>query len=258
MSSGTRQRCQRASTLSAPMLGLHVAPTEKSRRPVALTPADSADGYTNSEASPAVRCQRCHLRAQEHQGFLPPPPSNFSPTSFRRNPLTPLTPPPPGRSTAVRAPVPALASVDLDWVRPAHGGDAMNRFVTGRRFKSRGQSYEIAGLKDYWTRDDRYVEMIRYKSVCAHPGCRRVFEAITTKTRLRRGQLNKRCPIHHAPGVPAPVKKAKLKTAKKARPKKCPATAGTPPTSPEARDRARLVWKATLAVQRGQPPSYLD
>jgi hypothetical protein len=121
VSSGTRQRCQRVSTLSAPMLGLHVAPTEKSRRPAALTPADSADGFASSEASPAVRCQRCHLRAQEHQGFLPPPPSNFSPTPFRRNPLTPLTPSPPGRFPAAGIPVPAPASSRPDGVRPTHG-----------------------------------------------------------------------------------------------------------------------------------------
>jgi hypothetical protein len=30
----------------------------------------------------------------------------------------------------------------------------MNRFEAGRRFKSRGQSYEIAGLEDHWTLDD--------------------------------------------------------------------------------------------------------
>jgi hypothetical protein len=46
----------------------------------------------------------------------------------------------------------------------------MNPFTLGRRFKSRGQSYEIAGFKDHWTRDDRCIEMVRYKSVCAHPG----------------------------------------------------------------------------------------
>ena len=39
----------------------------------------------------------------------------------------------------------------------------MNCFLPGRRFKSRGQRYEILGPKDYWTRDDRYVEMIRYR-----------------------------------------------------------------------------------------------
>jgi hypothetical protein len=122
----------------------------------------------------------------------------------------------------------------------------MTKFATGRRFKSRGQSYEIAGLKDYWTRDDRYIEMVRYKSVCAHPGCRRIFEALTTKSRLRRGQLNKRCQLHHAPGMPAPVVKVRKKRSKK-------------PTA--ARLAARWAWlgaKAALAVQRGQPPSYLD
>jgi hypothetical protein len=121
VSSGTCQRCQRVSTLSAPMAGLHVAPIEKSRRPAALTPADSADGFSNSEASPAVGCQRCHLRAQEHQGFLPPPPSNFPPTPFRRNPLTPLTPFPPGRFTAAKTRVLAPASSNPAGARPHMG-----------------------------------------------------------------------------------------------------------------------------------------
>ena len=134
----------------------------------------------------------------------------------------------------------------------------MNRFARGRRFKSRGQSYEIAGLKDHRTRDDRYIEMVCYKSICAHPGCRRIFEAITTKTRLARGQLNKRCPLHHAPGVPVTVKRIKSPAPKKARPKKRQLAPRTPPMSPEARQRALLMWKAAAAVQRGQAPSYLD
>ncbi|WP_128933985.1 hypothetical protein [Bradyrhizobium zhanjiangense] len=134
----------------------------------------------------------------------------------------------------------------------------MNRFTPGRRFKSRGQSYEVLGTKDHWTRDDRYVEMIRYQSVCAEPGSKRIFTAMTTKTWLRRGHLNKRCDRHHAPGVPVPVKKPKSTTAKKARAKKRRLIARMPPMSPEARERARLAWKAALAVQRGQRPSYLD
>ncbi|TKV78927.1 hypothetical protein FDV58_24820 [Bradyrhizobium elkanii] len=134
----------------------------------------------------------------------------------------------------------------------------MNPFAPGRRFRSRGQNYRILGTKDHWTRDDRYVEMIRYESICAHPGCDRVFMAITTKTRLRRGQLNKRCDRHHAPGVPAPVKKVKPATAKKARPKKRRLVPPGPPMTPETRERARLVWKAELAVKRGEQPSYLD
>ncbi|RXG85258.1 hypothetical protein [Bradyrhizobium zhanjiangense] len=134
----------------------------------------------------------------------------------------------------------------------------MNRFIPGRVFKSRGRQYQILGTKDHWCRDGRYVEMIRYQAVCAEPGCKRIFMALTTKTRLRRAQLNKRCELHRAPGVPAPIKKAKPKVARTVRPKKRRLVPKTPPMSPEARERARLVWKASLAVQRGQRPSYLD
>lgn len=133
----------------------------------------------------------------------------------------------------------------------------MNRFTPGRIFKSRGRQYQILGTKDHWCRDGRYVELIRYQSVCAEPGCKRAFEALATKTMLRRGKLNKRCERHHAPGVPAPAKKAKPKPTKKAKLKKRRLAARAPAMSPEARERARLVWKATLAVQRGQQPSYL-
>jgi len=85
----TRQRCQRVSTLSALLL-----PTLRPNIAgygcfTTLTPADSADAL---KAAPAVGCQRCHLRARIHQGFLPPPPSIFPSSSIRRNPLTPLTP----------------------------------------------------------------------------------------------------------------------------------------------------------------------
>lgn len=131
----------------------------------------------------------------------------------------------------------------------------MNHFTPGRVFKSRDRQYRILGTKDHWCRDGRYVEMIRYESVCAEPGCKRTFMALTTKTRLRRGQLNKRCELHHAPGVPAPVKKRK--SAKMVRPKKRCLVPRAPAMTPEARERARLVWKASLAVQRGQQPSYL-
>jgi hypothetical protein len=69
---------------------------------------------------------------------------------------------------------------------------------------------------------------------------------MTTKTCLRRGKLNKRCQLHHAPGMPVPVKKVRKK-----RPKK--------PTAAQLAARwARLGAKAALALQRGQRPSYLD
>lgn len=137
----------------------------------------------------------------------------------------------------------------------------MSPFTPGRVFKSRGRQYQILGTKDHWCLDGRYVEMIRYQSVCAEPGCRRIFMALTTKTRLRRGQLNKRCELHHAPGVPAPIKKAKPKTAKAVRPKKRHLVPRTPVITLAARlaaRRERAVQRAMLAVQRVQRPSYLD
>ncbi len=134
----------------------------------------------------------------------------------------------------------------------------MTRFAAGRRFKSRGQRYDILGTRDHWTRDDRYVQMIRYQSVCAEPGCNRIFVAMTTKSRLRRGELNKRCEQHHAPGLPAPVKAPRRAAAKKAVFKKRPCAARRPAMSPEAREIARLAWRADLAVRRGQQPSFLD
>ncbi|GMO78877.1 hypothetical protein BwSH20_29550 [Bradyrhizobium ottawaense] len=137
----------------------------------------------------------------------------------------------------------------------------MNCFTPGRLFKSRGRQYQILGTQDHWTQDDRYVEMIRYQSVCAEPGCDRTFRALTTKSRIRKGQLNKRCELHHAPGIPAPVKKPKQKPAKKARPKKRKLIPRTPTVSSAARlaaRRERAVNQAVLALQRTQRPSYLD
>lgn len=127
----------------------------------------------------------------------------------------------------------------------------MNRFTPGRSFKSRGRPYQILGTKDHWTRNDRYVEMIRYQSSCAEPGCQRIFRALTTKSRIRKGELNKRCELHHAPGIPIPVKKARKKRPK-ARLKKPTAAALL-----RAR-REQAVQRAILAVQRVQRPSYLD
>ncbi|RTE92813.1 hypothetical protein [Bradyrhizobium sp. LVM 105] len=127
----------------------------------------------------------------------------------------------------------------------------MNRFSPGRIFKSRGRQYQILSLKDHWCRDGRYVEMIRYQSVCAEPGCKRVFRALSTKTRVRKGQLNKRCELHHAPGIPVPVKKVRKKRPKV--PVKKPTAAAR-----LAARRERAVQQALVAVQRVQRPSYLD
>ncbi|PDT87468.1 hypothetical protein CO669_25210 [Bradyrhizobium sp. Y36] len=127
----------------------------------------------------------------------------------------------------------------------------MNRFTPGRIFKSRGRQYQILGTKDHWTRDGRYVEMIRYQSTCAETCCGRTFRALTTKSRIRKGQLNKRCELHHAPGIPIPVKKARKKRPK-AHVKKPTAAARL------AARRERALERAILAMQRVQRPSYLD
>ncbi|MDI3560214.1 hypothetical protein [Bradyrhizobium sp. Arg816] len=127
----------------------------------------------------------------------------------------------------------------------------MNKFTPGRLFKSRGRPYQIVGPKDHWTRDGRYVEMIRYQSICAEPGCDRTFRALSTKSRIRKGQLNKRCELHHSPGVPAPIQKVQKKRPK-ARVKKPTAAAQL------AARRERAVNQAILAMQRVQRPSYLD
>lgn len=132
-------------------------------------------------------------------------------------------------------------------MRSQYGDHPMNRFTPGRLFRSRGRQYQILGTKDHWTRDGRYVEMIRYQSVCAEPGCDRTFRALSTKSRIRKGQLNKRCELHHAPGIPAPIKKVRRKRPK-ARVKK-PAGAAR---------RERAVEKALLGIQRVQRPAYLD
>jgi len=131
----------------------------------------------------------------------------------------------------------------------------MNRFTPGRCFQSRGRPYQLLGTKDHWCRDGRYVEMIRYQSVCAEPGCARIFRALATKSRVRKGELNKRCELHHAPGIPAPIKKARQKPSKKSlkkSPKKPTAAARL------AARRERAVAQAIIAVQRVQRLSYLD
>lgn len=127
----------------------------------------------------------------------------------------------------------------------------MNKFTPGRIFKSRGRPYRILGPKDHWTRDGRYVEMIRYQSVCAEPGCKRTFMALATKSRFRKGQLNKRCELHHAPGIPVPIKKVRKKRPK-VRVKKPTAAARL------ATRREGAVQRAIIAMQRVQRPSYLD
>ncbi|RZN09023.1 hypothetical protein CWO91_19620 [Bradyrhizobium genosp. SA-3] len=127
----------------------------------------------------------------------------------------------------------------------------VRRYTVAAVGKLAPEAARILGTKDHWTRDGRYIEMIRYQSVCAEPGCKRNFLALATKSRVRKGQLNKRCELHHSPGIPVQIKKARKKRAKP-RPKKPTAAARL------AARRERAVNRAILAMQRVQRPSYLD
>lgn len=112
-------------------------------------------------------------------------------------------------------------------------------------FEIDGQRYHLAGTVDHWTRDERYVELVVYEAICAHPGCRRVFRYKTTKTNWRRHQVNRRCEEHKAPCVPVPKKK-------RANPSRAKRKAVQGPVSVPA------VVSAPTASPRAPWPSYLD
>lgn len=88
------QRCQRVSTLSAPLgpdLQLHKA---GSVGVVTLTPADTADGKAASKPPPARGVSAVSLARAETPRLFTPSSLFLPPSPFSRNPLTPLTPPP--------------------------------------------------------------------------------------------------------------------------------------------------------------------
>lgn len=98
------QRCQRVSTLSAlspPKFRSHAASAEG---PTALTTADSADGKHASKPSPAVGVSAVSLARADTPRLFTPSSLYFPPCSFRRNPLTPLTPSPLAASPQARCP----------------------------------------------------------------------------------------------------------------------------------------------------------
>lgn len=88
------QRCQRVSTLSA------LSPHRLRSRAAGgvgfatLTSADSADGKHASKPSPAVGVSAVSLARADTPRLFTPSSLYFPPSPFRRNPLTPLTPPP--------------------------------------------------------------------------------------------------------------------------------------------------------------------
>jgi len=88
------QRCQRVSTLSALLLPYSASHTAGGGGVAALTIADSADGNSASKLSPAVGVSAVSLARADTPRLFTPSSLCFPPSPFRRNPLTPLTPPP--------------------------------------------------------------------------------------------------------------------------------------------------------------------
>jgi len=106
------------------------------------------------------------------------------------------------------APAPLGKMFDLNIKQPP-GGDPMTRTPLPKHFKIDKQEYRLVGTQDHYTTDGRYLELVVYQAVCAHPGCRRLFRYKTTKTCFRRHQVNRRCEQHKMPGVPVPMKRPK-------------------------------------------------
>lgn len=88
-----RQRCQRVSTLSAVLLPGLRADTASRGCFAALTTADSADRTGASKPPPAVEVSAVSLARADTPRLFTPSSLYFPPSPFRRNPLTPLTPP---------------------------------------------------------------------------------------------------------------------------------------------------------------------
>jgi hypothetical protein len=112
-------------------------------------------------------------------------------------------------------------------------------------FKIDGQIFRFVGTTDHWTANDRYLELVIYDAVCAHPGCRRVFRYKTTKTNWRRHLVNRRCSEHKAPGVPVPKRQSR-KRVKSNR------------TPVQRLDRGRTGLSTPAGAPSAPRPSYLD
>lgn len=116
-----RQRCQRVSTLSAP-LAPDLRPDTLDRAGLdALTTADSADSKEALKPSPAAQVSAVSLARADTPRLFTPSYLYFPLSPFRRNPLTPLTPFPAGRSSAVEGPTPIFALIQVAAMRPQYG-----------------------------------------------------------------------------------------------------------------------------------------
>jgi len=126
----------------------------------------------------------------------------------------------------------------------------MSRMPLPSRIKIDDQVFRVVGTVDHWTRNDRYLELLLYEAVCAHPGCKRRFRYKATKTNFRRHHVNRRCEQHKAPGVPVPVKKRRSK--RRTQPK-APA-----PQLQQSAEMRRLLLENARSIKRYGRPSWLD
>lgn len=116
-----RQRCQRVSTLSAP-LAPDLRPDTLDRAGLdALTSADSADRKEALKPSPAAEVSAVSLARADTPRLFTPSYLYFPLSPFKRNPLTPLTPLRAGRTTPSEAPAPTFALIQVAGMRPHYG-----------------------------------------------------------------------------------------------------------------------------------------
>jgi hypothetical protein len=69
----------------------------------------------------------------------------------------------------------------------------------GATFKKGRQRYECVGFRDHVSRVGHESTLIVLRSRCAE--CGAPFEFMTTRGRLTRGAINRRCDHHKRPGV---------------------------------------------------------
>lgn len=116
-----RQRCQRVSTLSAPLAPDLRPDTLDCAGLDALTTADSADRREALKPPPAAEVSAVSLARADTPRLFTPSYLYFPLSPFRRNPLTPLTPLRAGRSTPSEAAALALAFIHVEGMGPQYG-----------------------------------------------------------------------------------------------------------------------------------------
>ena len=74
----------------------------------------------------------------------------------------------------------------------------------GHSFLLRGQRYTFVSEREYWTRNDRRLMLLVFRSHCAD--CGALFECQSVKSTFRSAgrKLNRRCKAHRKPGVRVP------------------------------------------------------